>query len=164
MLFKGEFPVLGPATSIQELSGVGSGLPVLNAYKPITREIVNQSINVLSNTTGNLTGFLWRAPWQAAIIQIGFIAEVKASVSTTLQIYKVPYASQPEAISSGATLLAAALNIDTGIVNDTWIFPALTATAASLQFGAGDLLGFVLSTSPTSLAGGLLQVELQQIG
>ena len=55
-LFRNENPILGPQTSLTELSGYGAGTPKSNIYKPTTREII--SVNVDAVTFAAITGTL----------------------------------------------------------------------------------------------------------
>jgi hypothetical protein len=161
-LFSNENPQLGLSTTVQESSGNGAGQPTVAAVKPITRVFVERGMDLTVNAT-QTTGWLFCAPFNCKIVRVTFVCTTKESSSTTLQLYTVPVASQPEAPSSGNTVLAAALNVDTGVTANTVASPALSATATHLSMASGDLLGYNLSAAMVALVGGNLQIELQQV-
>lgn len=164
-LFRNESPNLGPNTTVQELSGFGAGQPTANNYKPTTRQIVETNLDAVRNTAAQLTGWLFVAPWKCQIISAKVIAEVSATVTSTVQCYTVPVANQPEAPSSGNQVFSAAQQLSSSTLTANTVFAqTLTTTAANLIMNPGDLLGYSLSATPSGLVGGLLQVEVIQLG
>jgi hypothetical protein len=165
MLFRDENPALGPTTSVKELSGVGSGQPTFNYYKPTTRQFAETQFSE-PTLVGSLTGWIFRAPWKCQIIAAELILATPATTSVTVQAYTVPYASQPEAPSAGNAIFAAAQNLSsaTATANTSISIALETTTSTYLTMNPGDLLGYVFSGTSTGIAGGLLQVEIVQIG
>lgn len=166
MLFKDESPALGATVSVKELSGVGAGQPTVNYYKPTTRQFIPIEFDSVKLTSGTLTGWAFRAPWKCQVIAAEIVAVTPSTTSVTVQCYTVPYASQPEAPASGNAIFAAAQNVSSATLTaNTVVQVALeTTTSTYLTMNPGDLLGFVFSGTSTGISGGLLQVEVVQIG
>jgi hypothetical protein len=164
MLFRNENPVLGPSTQLQETgaSATSTSSLVTNTFKPATREIVNFDLSAVKNTAANLSSYVFIAPWACQIVGIRWNCVVKASVSTTLDIQKIT--ADAVAPGSGTSLLSAALNINSGVTNNTRLNVSLTSTGSALQLNAGDQIAYNLSGAPTSLAGGDVQIEVVQLG
>src|ERR1700740_100169 len=159
-LFRDENPALGPTTTVKELSGQGAGQPTFNYYKPTTRQIVETSLDAVRNTASQLTGWLFVAPWKCQVIQAKVMSQVSASVSATVQAFIVPVASQPANPSAGNQVFSAAQQLSSNTLTANTVFSqTLTTSAANLVLNPGDALGYVLSAAPTSLAGGLMQIE-----
>lgn len=162
-LFVGENPVLGPSTVEGELSGYAgnpAGAPALNFYKPTTREPLQ-----LTFASGNTTGWIFRAPWKCQVIQVSMVAEVAATAAATMQLYTVPVASQPEAPSSGNAILSSAQALSSNAFTANTVFvQTLTTSTSLLTMNPGDLLGYNISAAITALVGGLVQVEIIQLG
>jgi hypothetical protein len=165
MLFRNESPNLGKTTTIQEvgLTGASNSSTAASNLKPVTREIINILLDV-TKTSGALSGWAFIAPWKCKIIGVRFVCSVVANSTQTVQLYTVPVSAQPEAPASGNVVTAAATPIGSGATANTPAYSALSTTAANLTMNTGDLLGYVVSGTPTSLVGGVLQVEVQQIG
>lgn len=166
-LFTGENPVLGPSTTEAELSGYAgnpAGAPQVNFYKPTTREILSQNFDGVRNAAA-LTGWIYRAPWKCQIVQVSMLAEVAATAAATMALYTVPVASQPEAPSSGQLILTAAQALSSNSFTANTVFvQTLTTSTSYLTMNAGDLLGYTISAAITAVVGGLLQVEVIQLG
>lgn len=163
MLFRNENPILGDGTLVQELSGAAAypaaGNPLFNTYKPITREIVSIPMSIVTDPTADIVGPLFINPWyHATLVKASFMCVTASSASVTLSLYNVPYASQPEAATSG-NLLATALNVDSGVSANTQIQFTLTTTTAYLTLGSGDVVSYSFSAAPTAMSGALLQLE-----
>jgi hypothetical protein len=169
-LFRNEAPALGLGTTLQETSGYAgnpAGAPVVNNYKPTTREFIDLQANAATITaTNGVSGYMFTAPWACQVVGIKAVAATPASSSMTIQFYKCPVASQP--VAPGGTgsvqLLASALNLDSGLVANTVAVQTLSTTASSLQLAAGDVITYVASGAATGLNGGLIQVEIVQLG
>lgn len=163
-LFRGENPALGAATTEAELSGFGAGQPTLNYYKPTTRQIVETGFDGVRNA-GALTGWLFIAPWKCQIVQAKVVTEVSATASATLQAYTVPVASQPEAPSSGSQVFSAAQQLSSSTLTANTVFAqTLATTSANLILNPGDMIGYTISAAITAVVGGLLQIEVVQLG
>lgn len=168
-LFRNENPALGPSTTLQELSGYAGnpvGGPVLNNYKPTTREFVDIPLNAVTITATQLAGYAFRAPWACQVLAIQAIAATPATSSMTIQLYKCPVSAQPVAPGGAGSvqLMASALNLDSGLVANTSASQALATTASSLVLAAGDQITYVASGAATGLIGGNLQIEIAQLG
>jgi len=165
-LFRNESPNLGATTTVQELSGFGAGNPVANNYKPTTRQFVEGGFDGVRNgSAATLTGWLFIAPWKCQIVQAKVIAEVSATASATLQCYTVPVASQPEAPSSGNQIFSAAQQLSSSTLTANTVFAqVLATTATNLILNPGDMIGYTISAAITALAGGLVQIEVVQLG
>jgi hypothetical protein len=168
-LFRNESPALGAGTTLQELSGYAgspAGAPVLNSYKPVTREFIDFQANAVTITATQLAGYAFRAPWACQVLAINAVAATPASSSMTIQFYKCPVASQPVAPggSGSVPLMASALNLDSGLVANTVALQTLATTASNLTLAAGDVITYVASGAATGLIGGNVQIELAQLG
>lgn len=163
-LFRNENPALGPSTTVQELSGQGAGQPTANNYKPTTRQIVETNFDGVRNA-GALTGWLFIAPWKCQIISAKVVAEVSATASATLQAYTLPVASQPAAPNSGNQVFSAAQQLSSSTLTANTVFAqTLATTSANLILNPGDMIGYTLSAAITAVVGGLLQIEVVQLG
>lgn len=96
--------------------------------------------------------FIWTAPWACTVTKVEGIASAieSSSATTTLMIEKVPSGT---AIASGTDILAAALNLKTGVTANTKVAPALHATAANLALDAGDSLALDFTNALTEFVG-----------
>lgn len=160
-LFKDENPQLGAQTTERELSGFGSGNPVVNYYKPQTREI----LPILGIVAATAAEYVFIAPYACQVIAVRFTAST-ASSAGTLQLFKTPQASLPAAPPTSASgnvvaLFSAAVALSA--TSNTAVSAAPTVASAAI-LAAGDQLSINLGGTLTSLAGGLLQIELAQIG
>ena len=166
-LFRDESPNLGPSTTEKELGIQGTvahNEATYNYYKPTTRQFVNLEFDGVRNA-GALTGWMFVAPWACQVISARIIQEVAATAAATLQCYLVPFASQPEAPSSGNAVFATAQQLSSATATANTVFlETINTTVSSNTLAPGDLLGYVLSAAITSSVGGLLQVELIQLG
>lgn len=164
-LFSNESPILGANTTIKEvgLGGASNTSLISSNYKPVTREVVSALLDV-TKSSGALNGWLFVAPWKCQVMGVRFVCSVVANSTQTVQVYSLPVASQPAAPSTGNVVTAAATPIGSGATANTVAFSALSTTLANTVLNTGDLLGYVVSATPTSLVGGVLQVEIQQLG
>ena len=166
-LFRNENPNLGPATTLQELSGFGSGTPLVSNFKPTTREIIqiNQPLTASSATSG----WVFVAPWTCLVLSIKVVYTAAGGAAAALAMVNFIQSGQPQAPSTaanGTTVIAlqsANLSL-TGTANT--VFPASLSSASGspLIMHAGDAMAYQLSGTLTGLAGGVVQVELAQIG
>ena|ERR1700677_3039174 len=168
MNFRNENNNLGLGTTVQELSGSAgnpAGAPTVSNLKPVSRIYVDIPVSAVNLTATNVAGWVFRAPVACQVLAINAVAATPASSSMTIQLTKMPLASQPAAPSGtgNQVLTAAALNLDTGLVANTVLAVGLATTAANLVLAAGDLIGFTASGAATGLIGGNIQVELQQL-
>jgi hypothetical protein len=165
-LFRNEGPNLGPATTVFELSGYGSGNPVQNNYKPTTREIIEVPFNAIINAGSNLTGYIYQAPWSCQVIGIHYNCTTAAGAGV-LSLERIIGDSVAPAAANGTTiiLLTASTMTLSGLAANTRQNLALSTAAGSpLVLNAGDQIAYFLSTVPTSLVGGNVQIELAQLG
>lgn len=95
---------------------------------------------------------IWVAPAACQIVKIVFMQTVIENTSATTTIAPVKVASG-QAIGTGVALLAAALNLKTGVVANTPLTATLTATPANLVFAAGDWLGLDFTNALTEYIG-----------
>lgn len=168
-LFKDENPVLGPLTSVKELSGFGAGNPVVNYYKPQTREIV---AFVQASATIPATQYIYVAPFACQVINVKVTLSA-LSTSGTLAVTRVPQASLPLAPTTAVgtsgvlnVLGVATVNIGSGgITANNFNVPGLnTGSGAPLVLAAGDAIAVQFGGTLTSLTGLLVQIEIVQIG
>jgi hypothetical protein len=159
MLFRNEQPNLGPSTTINSTVLKGDSNTTVAAFdhKPQSREIVN--LLIAAATTD---GWAFVAPFACEVVAIRFVNDVVANSTQTIQVYKLPYASQPaHPAGTGAVVLtAAATGVGSTSTADAVAYQALTTTLADRKLAVGDLIGFHISGTLTSLAGGLLQIEI----
>jgi hypothetical protein len=101
-----------------------------------------------------------RAYTVVSIKEVHSVAGNDAS-AVTLDVRKVTDASAPGAAASSTVkeLLSSALNLKS--TANTVVTGSLTATAADLDLAAGDKIGLNFAGTLTSLAGGLLVIELK---
>ncbi len=161
-LFRDENPALGPTTQVKELSGYGAGTPVVSYFKPSTREFASYTNLVAASPTSN---YLWVAPWACQIVGVHFNCLTAASAGV-LSVEKITADSVAPAAANGTTivLLTAATATLSGFAANTRQTLALSAVSGAVTLAAGDQLAYFLSTAATSLVGGILQVEIAQIG
>jgi hypothetical protein len=161
-LFRNENPNLGPLTTINEvgLSGASNTSAVASDFKPTTREILTVTFEATDTN-----GWVFVSPWNCKVVGVRFVCTVVANSTQTVQLYKMPVASQPAAPSGTGSkvLTAAATPVGSGATANVVAFSGLTTTAADLLLAPGDLIGYNFSGAPTSLVGGQLQIEVQQI-
>lgn len=165
-LFRNENPNLGPQTTVQELSGYGAGNPVPSNFKPTTREVLSVPLSAVINATGNLTGYIFQAPWQCQVVAIRFNCTTAAAAGV-LSVERIIGDSVAPAAANGTTiiLLTAATATLSGFNANTRQNLALsTASGSPLVLNAGDQIAYFLSAVPTSLVGGEVQIEIQQLG
>jgi hypothetical protein len=96
--------------------------------------------------------FIWTAPWACTVTKIEFqqSAIENTSSTSTVMVNKVPSGTAP---ASGTNLLAAALNLKTGVTANTKAAPALHGTAANLVLAAGDSIGLDFTNALTEYVG-----------
>lgn len=172
-LFRNENPNLGPLTTIQELSGFGSGQPTQSNFKPVSREII-EFYQSAAFTTG--TGqYIFVAPWQCQVVAARATYVTAGTGSPVLNLNKVPLAGlplTPATAANGTTVIAlvpAGISLS-GTANTTLLETVAngglsTVAGSPLILQAGDQLAIQISgtvtTSPTLT---LVQVEIAQIG
>lgn len=161
MLFRNEAPNLGLQTTLQENSGYGAGSPKLNNYKPTTREMVDVTIQAAAQ---HVSQWVYQAPWKCQVIAIHENHTV-ASTSGTLDVVKIMADSVAPAAANGTTIITMlTAPMSTAGVANTRQNLALTATAASLVLNPGDQLAVVAGGTATNYAGGIVQIEIVQLG
>lgn len=161
-LFKDENPQLGPSTSVKELTGYGAGNPVVNYFKPQTREVLSVPLVAASS----LTAYVYQAPYTCQVVGIHFNCTTAAAAGV-LSVERIIGDTVAPAAANGTTiiLLTAATLTLSGATANTRQNLALSAAAGSpLVLNAGDQIAYFLSTAPTSLVGGNIQIEIAQIG
>lgn len=168
-LFRDENPALGPSTAVKELSGFGAGSPVVNYFKPCTREFISFA---QGSATVPATQYVWVAPFACQILSVKVTLSA-LSTSGTLAITRTLQSALPSAPSTaanGSTILnvlsAASVNIGAaGITANQFTAPALsTASGSPLVMAAGDAIALQFGGTLTSLTGLLVQIEIAQIG
>jgi hypothetical protein len=172
-LFRNENPNLGPLTTVAELSGFGSGQPILQNFKPGTREIIEI---VQSAAFVTATGqYIFIAPWQCQVVAARITFGTAGTGSPVLNLNKIPQAGLPLAPSTAANgttviaLLSAAFSLSSTANTTTSATSAngglSTAAGSPLILQAGDQLAYQISGTVTSSSSGTyLQVEIAQIG
>ena len=159
-LFRNENPNLGPSTSVQELSGYGSGQPVANNYKPTTREVISAVIPITAASSGT---YIFQAPWACQVLAIHMNATVISTGAATALVEKIT-ADGVAPAASGTSIVPLHTAVDVhGLTVNTRINVTLVTTAASLLMAAGDQLAIFTSASTVGLAG-YVQVEVAQLG
>lgn len=161
-LFRDENPALGPTTSVKELSGYGSGNPVVNYFKPGTREIIAVTI---STATQHATGWVFQAPWKCQVVAVHENHTV-ASTSGTMDVVRIQADAVAPATANGTTIISmlTAPMSTAGTANTRQNLALSTASGSPLVLNAGDQLAFVTAGTATGYAGGVIQVEIAQIG
>lgn len=161
-LFRDENPVLGPSTQVKELSGYGAGNPVVNYFKPCTREIIDFT---MSSAAQHTTGWVFQAPWKCQVVGIHENHTV-ASTSGTLDIVKIQADGVAPAAANGTTIISqlTAPMSTAGAANTRQNLALSTASGSPLVLNAGDQLAVVSGGTNTNYAGGSVQIEVSQIG
>lgn len=168
-LFKDENPQLGASVSVKEFSGFGAATPVVNYFKPQTREVVAFA---QASATIPATQYVFVAPFACQVISVK--ATLTAlSTSGTLAVTRVPQASLPLAPSTAVgtsgvlnILSSATVNIGSGGITANNFTAATLNTAAGSPtvLAAGDAIAVQFGGTLTSLTGLLVQIEIAQIG
>lgn len=164
-LFRDEAPVLGQNIQIKELSGFGAGSPVVNYFKPTTREII--SVSPLSATS--TAGWAYVAPFKCQVISAKVIYTVAGGALAAVDIAKFTQAGQPQApgtAPNGTTVvdqLSATIPL-TGAANTVYAGTLSTAAGQPTVLNAGDALAYNFSGTLTGLANLLIQIEITQLG
>lgn len=161
-LFKDESPALGATTTVKELSGTGAGSPVVNYFKPTTREILSASLIAAGAANSQ---WVFQAPWNCQIVGIKFNGTVVGAASN-LSIEKITADAVAPAASNGTTivLLTAAVFALNSFTPNTFVAPALSAVSGALNLNAGDRIALFVSAASTGLLGAVVQIEIAQIG
>lgn len=161
-LFRDENPALGAQTVVKELSGTGSGTPVVNYYKPTTREIITAP---LTPTAGANSQYVFQAPWTAQVLAIRFNGTTVGG-SVLLYIEKITADGVAPAASNGTTIVlltASTVALNAFTVNSFTSLPLSTASGA-LTLNPGDRIAMFVSGATTGMVGTVVQIELAQIG
>jgi hypothetical protein len=163
MLFRNENPVLGPSTQVNEQGTLASNSTLVsNNFKPGTREIFSIPLAAASA----LTAYLFQAPWACQVVAIRYNCTTAAAAGV-LSVERIIGDAVAPAAANGTTiiLLSAATATLSGFAANTRQNLALSVAAGNpLVLNAGDQIAYFLSTAPTSLVGGVLQIEVAQIG
>jgi len=164
-LFRDENPALGAQVTVKEISGFGSGNPVVNYFKPQTREYISF---IQGQATVPATQFVFVAPFACQVVSVKATWTV-VSTSGTLQVVKFQQASLPSAPSTAANgttivnLLSSTINL-AGTVNTTNVGSLSSASGSPLVLATGDQIALQFGGTMTGQAGLLVQVEIAQIG
>lgn len=161
-LFRDENPALGPTTTVKELSGTGAGTPVVNYFKPTTREIVTASLLAAGGANSQ---WVFEAPWACQVVAIRFNGTVVGAASN-LSVEKITADATAPAAANGTTivLLTNAVFALNSFTPNTFVAPALSAVSGALNLNAGDQIALFVSAASTGLLGAVVQIELAQIG
>jgi hypothetical protein len=151
---------LGTAVDYITSTGVtilsGKTLAVTTADKlTVGGVIVPQELAIPSgiiDATYDQDRFVWTAPWACQVTGIKFQQSAIESTSSTTTVMPKKVASGT-AVGSGTDLLAAALNLKTGVTANTNLDATLNATAGNLQLAAGDSLGLDFTNALTEYVG-----------
>jgi hypothetical protein len=161
MIFRHENPILGPSTTVEELSGYGAGNPQAANYKPTTREMVDVTIQAAAQ---HVTQWVYQAPWKCQIIAVHENHTV-ASSSGTLDVVRITADSIAPSSSYGANIIQI-LNagaMSTAGTANTRQNLALKA-GSGLILNPGDQIAVVAGGTATGYAGGIVQIEIAQLG
>ena len=108
------------------------------------------------NTAGNFLICSGHVLNRRAVVKaITGCVDATASVACTLQVWRAPSGT---ALGSGTLLHTGSFNLQ-GTVNTNQAL-ALAALASTLDIPAGTRIGFIINTSPTSNAVGVITVTL----
>lgn len=160
-LFRDENPALGAQTSVKELSGYGTGNPIVSYFKPGTREILSIPLSATSPTTQ----WIFQAPWACQVVAAHFNSTT-AGAASTLTVEKIMADAIAPAAANGTTIinvLASTVSLASTANTRVNVGPSAAAGSPSI-LNAGDQLAIFISATPTGLAGAYLQVEIVQIG
>ena len=162
-LFRDENPALGPTTTVKELSGYGAGTPVINYFKPGTRDVIDYALLAAAATGGQ---WVYQAPFAAQVVGIHINWTVQSTGASNLSIEKITADAIAPAAANGTTivLLTSAVTSLQGTANTRQNLALSTAAGSPLVLNAGDQVAFFWSAATTGLAGCNVQVELAQIG
>lgn len=161
-LFRDENPALGPSCSVKELSGYGAGSPVVNYFKPGTRETVSVPLPTTASSSGQ---WIFQAPWTCQVVGIRINWTVQSTGAANLSIERVIGDTVAPAAANGTTIIL----LSTGVISlqgtaNTRQNVALSVAAGSpLILNAGDQIALFTSASTAGLVG-YVQVEVAQIG
>jgi hypothetical protein len=160
-LFRDENPALGPLTTVKELSGYGSGTPVVNYFKPGTREICDIPLA----PAGVITQWAYQAPFQSVVVGIRLNWTVQSTGAANLSIVRVTADALAPQAANGTTviLLTSAVVSLQGTANTRQNLTLSTAAGSPLVLNAGDQIGLFSSATAAGLVANL-QIELAQIG
>lgn len=161
-LFRDENPALGAQTVVKELSGTGTGTPLVNYFKPTTREVITTS---LLAAAGANSQWVFQAPWACNIVSIRFNGTVVGAASN-LSIEKITADGIAPAAANGTTivLLTNAVFALNTFTPNTYVTPALSTASGALSLNAGDRIALFVSAASTGLLGAVVQIEIQQVG
>lgn len=166
MLFKGEFPVLGLTTQLQELSGytgAGAGYTIqTQAFKPSTREVIDFPIPA----SAALSQYIYQAPFTTAVIGLRLNWVVQSTGASNLSVLRVVGDTVAPGAANGTTLilLQSAVTSMQGTANTRQNLALSTASGLPLVLSPGDQIAVFASATLAGLSGANLQIELAQIG
>jgi hypothetical protein len=149
-----QFQKKSDATELMTIATTGVNIPTLTSDTVSTaaQEVTIQS--GIIDTTYDTDRFIWTCPFEfgCTVTSITFMQSVieNTSATSTCMIEKVPSGT---AIGSGVDLLAAPLNLKTGVTANTVASPALHATPANLTLAQGDSLGLDFTNALTEYVG-----------
>jgi hypothetical protein len=160
-LFRDENPALGPTTSVKELSGYGAGNPVVNYFKPGTREI----LDIPLAPAGVITQWVYQAPFSCQVVGIRINWTVQSTGAANLSVERITADALAPQAANGTTviLLTSAVVSLQGAANTRQNLVLSTASGSPLILNAGDQIGLFSSASAAGLVANL-QIELAQIG
>ena len=162
-LFRDEAPVLGQAIQVKELSGYGAGTPVTNYFKPTTRELVDVTMQAAGQ---HITQWVYQAPWKCQVVAVHENHTV-ASASGTIDVVRIQADGVAPAAANGTTIismLGAGPMSTAGAANTRQNLALSTAAGLPLVLNAGDQLAVVAGGSNVGYAGGVVQIEITQLG
>jgi hypothetical protein len=165
MLFLGEFPVLGPNTKVQELSGYAgapAGNPVLNAFKPGTREVI--SVPLVAAAT--FSQYIFQAPWLCQVVGIRVNFTVQSTGAANMSIERIIGDTVAPGATNGTTIILLTNAVVTlqGTANTRQNVALSVAAGSPLVLNAGDQIALFNAATSAGLVGGYVQIEIAQIG
>jgi len=161
MLFRNENPNLGPASTVNEVALTATSVVTTQGsdLKPPTREFITLPLSAASA----LSGWLFVAPWKCQILGARFNSTT-AGIST-LAVEKIAADSIAPAAPNGTTIVNV-LSTTVALTNtaNTRLSVGPSTASGAAVLNPGDQLAYFIAATPTGLAGGILQVEISQLG
>lgn len=163
-LFSRENPVLGPGTTLVEQANVNTSVTstTVSAFKPTTREIIDVTMQAAGQ---HITQWIYQAPWKCQVVAVHENHTV-ASASGTLDVVRIQADSVAPTTANGTTIISMLTTpmSTAGSANTRQNLALSAASGSPLILNPGDQLALVAGGSNTSYAGGIVQIEISQLG
>lgn len=111
-----------------------------------------QALSGVIDATYDQDRFIWVVPAPMVVVSIVFCQSAIENTSNTTTV-DVRKCANLQAPSAGTTLLAAAINLKTGVVATTVLSAPLTATTANLTLAANDQIALDFTNAITEYVG-----------